>query len=232
MILVTGATGQLGTAVIQQLLKKTSATQIAAFVRDAGKAADLKEKGIDIRVGNYDDTASLDTAVQGVNKVLLISSTDEGNRTQQHHNVIDAAKRVGVQSLAYTSRNLKNADTLANGLMKEHFQTEAYLKDSGLTYALFRNALYLDTVPQFVGGERVFAAGISVPAGDGKVAYALRSEQGEAIANALLESDSENKVYKLTGSDAWSFYDVADALTELSGKEVSYTPVDEATFAA
>ena len=159
MILVTGATGQLGTAVVQKLLEKTSANQIAACVRDESKASNLKEKGIDLRISDYDDTSSLDKAMQGIEKVLLIAGTDEDKRLQQHQNVVNAAKKAGVKCIAYTSRNLKDRNTLANKLMVAHFQTEDYIKESGLAYTLFRNVLYMDSLPYFMG-EKVFESGV------------------------------------------------------------------------
>jgi NAD(P)H dehydrogenase (quinone) len=229
MILVTGATGQLGTAVVENLLEKTSANQIAAFVRDESKASALKEKGVDIRVGNYDDTASLDKAMYGIEKVLLIAGTDEENGLGQHQNVVDAAKKAGVQCIAYTSRTLKDRNTIANQLMVRHFQTEDYIKASGLNYVLFRNVLYMDTIGLFVG-ERVFETGINLPTDRGRVPFALRSEMGEAIANALLESDRSNRIYKLTASESYSFEDVAATLSDLSGKEVDYTPAEKSAF--
>jgi NAD(P)H dehydrogenase (quinone) len=232
MILITGATGQLGTGVINHLLEKISANQIAALVRDESKASALKEKGVDIRVGSYDDRASLDNAIQRIEKVLLIAGTDEDKRLQQHQNVVDAAKKAGVQCIAYTSRNLKDLNTLANKLMVGHFQTEDYIKASGLNYVLFRNVLYMDTIPQFVGGEKVFDMGINLPTGDGRVSFALRSEMGEAIANVLLESDRNNRIYQLTGSESYSFEDVATTLTDSSGKKVDYTSVEKSVFEA
>jgi NAD(P)H dehydrogenase (quinone) len=232
MILVTGATGQLGTAVIKNLLKKTSANEIAALVRDESKAAALKEQGVDIRVGSYDDTVSLDKSMQGIEKVLLIAGTDEDNRLRQHQNVVNAAKKAGVQCIAYTSRALKDRNTLVNKLMEGHFQTEDYIKECGLDYTLFRNILYMDTIPQFVGGEKVFEMGLNLPTGQGRVPFALRSEMGEAIANALLESGGGNRIYTLTGSESYSYEDVAATLTDLSGKEVNYTPTERSVFAA
>lgn len=231
MLLVTGANGQLGTAVIQNLLKKTSASQIAALVRDESKASVLKEKGVDIRVGNYDDTTSLDQAMQGIETVLLIAGTDEEKRLRQHRNVVNATKKAGVQCVAYTSRSLKDRNTLVNKLMEGHFQTEDCIKECGLSYALFRNVLYMNTIPQFVG-ERVLDTGIYLPTGQGRVPFALRSEMGEAIANALLGSDCSNQVYKLTGSESYSFENVAATLTDLSGKEVGYTPIEKSAFEA
>ena len=232
MILVTGATGHLGMVVIQTLLKNTSANQIAALVRDESKAAALKEKGVDIRIGSYDDVASLDKAVQGIEKALLIAGTDEENRVQQHQNVVNAAKKAGVHWIAYTSRTLKDRKTMANELMDGHFQTEDHIKASGLNYAIFRNVLYMDTIPQFVGGEKVFDTGIYLPAGQGRVSFALRSDLGEAIANALLKSGDDNRLYSLTGSESYSFDDVAAALTDLSGKKVDYKPADKPSFEA
>ena len=232
MILITGATGHLGSAIIDFLLKKTSANQIAALVRDESKASDLKEKDVDIRIGNYDEIASLNAAMQDIEKVLLISGGEAGNALEQHQNVVDAAKKADVKCVAYTSRNLRDRNDLANELMKRHFQTEDYIKASGLKYAIFRNALYMDTIPQFVGGEKVFEIGINLPAGDGQVAYALRSEMGEAIANVLAEDGCDNRIYKFTGSHSYSFGDVATALTDLSGKEVTYTPAEKSAFKA
>jgi NAD(P)H dehydrogenase (quinone) len=238
MILVTGATGQLGTAVVNHLLKKTSADRakltlrerIAALVRDESKASALQEKGVDIRVGSYDDPISIDRAMQGIEKVLLIAGTDEDKRLQQHQNVVDAAKKAGVKYIAYTSRNLKDPNTLANKLMVGHFQTEDYIKECGLNYGIFRNVLYMDTIPQFVGGERVFDTGINLPTGDGRVSFALRSEMGEAIANSLLAGDLNNRIYQLTGSESYSFDDVAATLSDLSGKNVNYTPAKKSVF--
>jgi NAD(P)H dehydrogenase (quinone) len=231
MILITGATGQLGSAVIQHLLTKIPASQIAAFVRDAGKAAGLQEKGVSIRVGTYDDTAALDNAMQGIEKVLLISGGDADNALQQHQNAVDAAKKAGVKGIAYTGRSLKDPSTLVNKLMNRHFQTEDYIKESGLNYALFRNILYMDVLPLFVG-KQVFDTGIHLPAGDGKVSFALRGEMGEAMAKVLLDSDCDNQTYNFTGSETYSFEDVANALSELSGKEVKYSAVTPAEFEA
>ena len=231
MILVTGATGHLGSATLNFLLNKVPASQLVGLVRDESKAADLREKGISIRVGTYDDTASLDKAMEGIDTVLLIAGTDEENRLQQHRHVVDAAKRAGVKRIAYTSRALKDRNTLANQLMQGHFQTEDYIKASGMIYTLFQNILYMDSVPQFVG-PTVFERGIYLPAGEGKVAFALRRDMGEAIANALATNESGNKVYQLTGSESYSFADIAAVLTELSGKSVSYTPAEKPAFEA
>lgn len=231
MILVTGATGQMGRTVVETLLKIVSADQIAALVRDEGKAGDYKAKGVRIRVGDYDDTASLDRAMQGVDRVLLIAGTDEAKRVQQHRNVIGAAKRAGVQCLAYTSRTLKDRATLVNKLMEAHFQTEDDLIQSGLDYAIFRNVLYMDSIPYYVG-EHGLKQGFSSPVGQGRAAYALRSEIAEAIANWLASGECGKRIYKLTGTETYSFGDVARALSDLTGTQITYTPIGDEAYTA
>ena len=228
-ILVTGATGILGSSVIDTLLKKIPASQINIITRKEEKRAEFQAKGFNAYLGDYNDIIALKKAMENVDTVLLISSGDQGDRMQEHKNVINIAKKCGVKNIAYTSRALQNRATLVNKLMLEHFETEDYIKESGLNYILFRNALYMDVVPLFVG-KQVFETGIFMPAGNGKVAYALRQEQGEAMANVLLNERFENQTYKFTGSEAYSFFDVATALTELSGKEVEYTAIEIREF--
>ncbi len=115
--------------------------------------------------------------------------------------------------------------------MLDHFETEDYIKGSGMKYTIFRNVLYLDVIPLYAG-KQVFEKGIFQSAGEGKVAFALRKEMGEAIANVLMEEDCKNTIYRFTGSNAYSFHDVANTLSHLSGKEVKYHPVDIATLKA
>ncbi len=228
-ILVTGVTGYLGSAVIETLLKNIPAQNISALVREEEKIQGLKAKGIHVFQGDYDNIPALERAMANVDTVLLISAGDQGNRMQQHKNVIDTAKNSGVKNMAYTSRAMRNRETLAHHLMEEHFLTEDYIRESGLNYTIFRNTLYMDVLPIFVG-KKVFETGIFQPAGEGKVAFALRKEMGEAMANVLSNEDFENKTYKFTNNEAYSFYDMAEALTTLSGKEVKYYPVDISTF--
>lgn len=229
MILVTGATGHLGSAVIDNLLRTVPAGQIAALVRNEAKATPLKEKGVNIRIGHYDDAASIQQAVQGVDSVLLISGLD-AHRLQQHITVIDAARQAGVKHIAYTSVSFKDVDSsVIKDFMSGHFKTEDHIKASGLNYTIFRNTLYIDALPNFVG-KQVFENGIFLPAGEGKTPFALRSEMAEAIANSLLLDSKEKKTYNLTASAAYSFAEIAATLSELSGKTISYTSPDVDTF--
>lgn len=227
--LITGATGHLGGAVLDSLLQKISANNISTLSRKQEMVAEMQNKGMNAFLGSYDDIASLEKAMYNIDMVLLISSTDEGNRIKQHENVVNTAKKMGVKCIAYTSRSLENKSTLENHLMLEHFKTEEYIINSSLKYIIFRNALYMDVLPLFVG-KQVFDKGIFQPAGNGKVAFALRKEMGEAIANVLSEENCNNSIYHFTGTEAYSFNDVGDTLTELSGKDVKYTPLNIPDF--
>jgi NAD(P)H dehydrogenase (quinone) len=229
-ILVTGATGHLGNAVIETLLTKISTDKISIITRKEQKRAEFQSKGFNAYMGSYDNIASLEIAMMGTDTVLLISSGDQGDRMQEHKNIVDTAKKMGIKNIAYTSRSLRDRNTLANKLMTEHFQTEDYIKASGLKYTFFRNILYMDAIPQFIGGAAALERGIFLPAGEGKVAFALRSEMGEAMANVLLNDPFQNNIYNFTGNETYSFYDIATILTELSGKEVRYTDVEANTF--
>jgi NAD(P)H dehydrogenase (quinone) len=231
-ILVTGATGQLGSTVIQTLLKRISSSQISIITRKEERRAEFQSKGFNAYLDNYDNIVALENAMEDVDTVLLISSGDEGDRMQEHKNVVDTAKKKGVKSIAYTSRCLKDRSTLVNKLMTEHFETEDYIRASRLKYTFFRNILYMDAIPQFIGGNIALERGIFLPAGEGKVSFALRSEMGEAMANVLLNEIFENKIYNFTGDKTYSFNDVAKALTELLGKEVKYTDVAASVFSS
>jgi NAD(P)H dehydrogenase (quinone) len=225
-ILVTGATGHLGTAVIETLLTKIPSNNISILTRNVEKQHEFFTKNFNAFLGNYDNVHSIEKAMQGVDTVLLIASGDQGDRMQEHRNVVDTAKKLGVKHIAYTSRCLKNRNTLTNELMMDHFDTENYILESGLNHTFFRNILYMDSIPQFIGGNTALKNGIYLPAGDGKVSFALRSELGEAMANVLLNNKSENKIYNFTGDKSYSFYDIANALAELSGNVIQYTNLE------
>ena len=142
MIAITGATGQLGQHVIANLLNTTAASQLVAVVRNPAKAEALSQKGIVVRQADYGDEAALTKALQGVDKLLIISSSEVGQRAPQHRNIINAAKAAGVKFIAYTS--LLHADKSPLGLHVEHVETEKMLADSGIPYALLRNGWYTE----------------------------------------------------------------------------------------
>lgn len=230
MILITGATGNLGTSVTDQLLKITDPDKFSALARNAEKASSLKEQGIQVRIADFNDVSTLATAFQGVKKLLLISTMDM-NRLKQHENVVDAAVKSGVEHIIYTGLSIKDINTSGvKDLMISHFQTEDYIKQSGLTYTFVRNTMYADAIPQIVGHD-VVEGGIFLPGGEGKVPYALRREMGEGIANLLLQDGHENKTYDITGSNSYSYNDIAQELSLILNKSIKYIDADAKTFA-
>lgn len=225
MILITGATGNFGKATIDFLLKKqVPANNISALVRDIAKADDLKAKGINLKVGNYDDYVTLLSAFKGIDKLLFISGSDIPNRLKQHQNVVKAAKEVSVKHIIYTSFVRKNEteDSPLGLLAKAHIETDKLIKTSGIPYTIMLNSLYADVLPMFLG-EKVLETGIFLPAGEGKVSFAVRADMAEAAANILTDSGHNNKEYIIANTHNYSFHDVAAILSEIADKQVAYT---------
>lgn len=231
MILITGSTGQLGRATIEFLLKKIPAGQIAALARDEKKATDLKEKGIDVRIADYNDKSSLVSSFKGINKLFFISATDVFKRLEQHKNVVEAAKEAGVKHIYYTSFARKN-ETENNPLgiiAKAHIETDKLIRGSGIPYTILLNGLYADVLPMFFG-DKVFEKGIFLPAGRGRAAYITRNEVAEASANILLSKGHEGKEYVVANTENYSFQDAAELLSEISGKPVKYENPDAEVY--
>lgn len=229
MIAITGATGQLGHLVLQNLLKTTAASQIVAIVRNPAKAEALSQQGIVVRQADYTDEAAFTAALQGVDKLQLISSSEVGQRTPQHRNVIHAAKAAGVKFIAYTS--LLHADKSPLGLHVEHVETEKMLADSGIPYALLRNGWYTENY--LASAPPALEHGVFIgAAGDGKIASATRADYAEAAARVIAEEGHAGKVYELAGDEAWTLSELAAALSKQSGKNVVYQNLSEADFAA
>ncbi|MBW3127834.1 SDR family oxidoreductase [Hymenobacter profundi] len=231
MIAITGATGHLGRATLNALLSKVPANQLIALVRNLQKATDLSAQDIQVRQGDYNAPATLQVAFQGAEKVLLISGDDLENRLQQHKNVIDAAKAAGVRHVLYTSVINPSADSHF-GASPSHVATEAYLKESGLTYTLLRNTLYLDILPMMIGENALPSGQLFAAAGEGKVSYALRQDLAEATATILASPGHNNQTYDLAPAPAYSFQDVAATLSEVAGQPVQYVPITPEALAA
>lgn len=229
MIAITGATGQLGHLVIDALLKTVAAEQIVAIARDPAKAADLTAKGVQVRRADYGDATALTAALSGVKKLLLISSSEVGQRTAQHRNVIEAAKAAGVGFIAYTS--LLHADRSPLGLAQEHVATERMLTESGIPFALLRNGWYTENYLASVPPALEHGVFIG-SAGDGKIASATRADYAEAAARVLTLDNQAGNVYELAGDEAWTLADLSALLSQQSGKPVVYQNLSEADFKA
>ncbi|WP_318387655.1 SDR family oxidoreductase [Enterobacter sp.] len=229
MIAITGATGQLGHFVIESLLKTVPASQIVAIVRNPAKADALASLGVVVRQADYTDEAAFTAALAGVKKLLLISSSEVGQRAAQHRNVINAARAAGVKFIAYTS--LLHADTSPLGLHTEHVETEKMLADSGIPYALLRNGWYSENY--LASAPAALAHGVFIgAAGEGKIASATRADYAAAAARVVSEEGHAGNVYELAGDSAYTLSELAAELAKQSGKNVVYQNLSEADFAA
>ena len=227
MIVVTGATGQLGRLVIAALLKKIPAAQIAAAVRNMEKAKDLAALGVQVRQADYNQPANWDVALKGADKVLLISSSEIGQRAQQHKAVIDAAKRAGVKLLAYTS--VLHADTSVLGLAGEHRETEAHIRASGVPAVLLRHGWYTENYTMGVPTALKLGA-VYGCAGDGRISSATRADYAEADVAALTADNQAGKVYELAGDTAYTLTEFAAEISRQSGKAIGYVNLPEADY--
>ncbi|QKV79859.1 SDR family oxidoreductase [Amycolatopsis sp. Hca4] len=219
MIVVTGATGHLGKLVVEGLLEKLPADQVVAAVRTPEKAADLAERGIEVRRADYTDPASLDTALKGADKVLLVSGSEVGQRVAQHQAVIEAAKQAGVRHFVYTSASKATTSKLA--VAPEHKATEELIEASGLTATILRNNWYNENYVETI--KQAARTGSFVgSAGDGRVASATRADYAAAAVAVLTGEGHEGKIYELAGDVAWSNAELAAEIGKATGREISY----------
>ena len=234
-ILVTGATGQLGGSVIDVLLKTIPATEIAGLARASeggtpSKTGRLEAQGIQTRIGDYDDPASLRTALAGIDRLLFISSSALEGRVQQHRNMIEAAKAAGVSLIAYTS--VLHADRSPLSLAEDHRQTEAMLAASGIPFVLLRNGWYTEnymaSVPSALAHDALLGA-----AADGRIASAARADYAAAAAAVLTSKDSQGgRVYELAGDIAYTLAELAAEVSRQAGRAIGYKDLPEAEFKA
>jgi len=222
---VTGATGQLGRLVVEKLKQKVAADSVVALVRNPKKAADL---GVETRPFDYTQPETLVTSLKGIDKLLLISGNEIGQRLPQHKAVIEAAKQAGVKQITYTS--ILHADSSPLGLAGEHLGTEVAIKESGLTYTILRNGWYTENYTGSAKGA-VGAGAFIGNAGDGKIASAARVDYAEAAAVVLAGEGHENKTYELAGDEAYTLTELAAEISRQTGKIVPYNNLTETQYA-
>ncbi|QND72834.1 SDR family oxidoreductase [Tardiphaga robiniae] len=227
MYAVTGASGLLGRLVLSELLNKTDPGNIIALARDPTKLSDLAAEGVIVRPFDYNDVSTLGAALVGVDRLLLISSSEIGRRVPQHRAVIEAAKAANVDFIAYTS--VLHADTSPLGLAAEHRATETTIQESGLSYALLRNGWYLENYTLSAGMEIVHGAVIG-STGEARISAASRADYAAAAAKVLLDETIEKRIYELAGDDSFTLSDYAATLAEISGKPVAYQYLPEDAF--
>lgn len=229
MIVITGASGQLGRLVIEALLQTVPAGEIVAAVRNPEKVADLAARGVQVRVADYDQPASLAAAFAGADKLLLISANEVGRRVPQHRAVIDAAKAAGVGLLAYTS--LLHADTSPLPLAAEHNETEVLIRASGLPAVILRNGWYTENY--LAGIPTALQYGVLLgSAGEGRIASAARADYAAAAAAVLTQDDQAGRIYELAGDEAYTLAELAGEIAKQSGQAVNYQNLPESEFKA
>jgi len=204
------------------------ADRLVAIVRQPAKAADLAAAGVAVRPADYNDPAALDRALAGIDRLLLISSNEIGQRAAQHQRVIDAAVRQSVRRLVYTS--LLHADTSSLSLAEEHLGTEAVLKASGVPYVLLRNGWYTENYTGSVQGALTGGALVG-SAGDGRISSAPRADYADAAVAVLTSGGHEGKTYELSGDESYTLTDLAAEITRQSGKEIPYKNLPESEYA-
>ena len=222
MIGITGATGQLGQLTIKNLREKVPADTIVSLVRSSEKAKQQNPE-IEAREFNYDDPATLEHGLKGITTLFLISSSEVGKRLPQHTNVINAAKKVGVSHIVYTS--ILRADVAQLQLAEEHKATEQLIKESGIPYVILRNGWYSENYVQ--GVQAVIDSGVVAgAAGYGRIDTATRNDYAEAAAVVLNHASQHlGKVYELAGDASFTLQGYADAISAVTGKGIAYKPM-------
>ena len=228
MIVVTGASGALGRLVVEDLLTRVPADQIRAAVRSPEKVQDFADRGVDVRHADYDDPSTLPAALEGADKVLLISGSEVGKRFDQHKAVVEAAKQAGVKHLAYTS--VVKADTTTVFVAPEHKATEELIRASGLPFTFLRNGWYNENHAAPIA-EVATTGVLRGSAHDGRVASAARADYAQAAAVVLTEAGHEGKVSELTGDVAWTFPDLVAEVGRVANRETRYEDLTDDEYA-
>lgn len=231
MIIITGATGQLGHAITEELLKRLPADQIGVSVRDPAKASAFAERGVRVRRGDFTDAASLGHAFEGAAQVLIVSSGQSGEAAmQQHGAAIDAAKRAGAGRVLYTSQMAASPDS-AFPPMKVHAATEALLEASGVPYTSLRNGFYASSGVMFLG-KAPQTGELSGPQ-DGPVAWTTHADLAAATAAILAnEGQFDGPTPPLTASAALDLAEMSALASEITGKPIERVVIADDEFMA
>lgn len=226
-IFITGATGQLGRLVIQEILKQATDSEVIAIVRDTDKAKPLADLGVQLRSGDYNDPTSLEAAYDSAqgSTLLFISSPDSDDtlRIVQHAQVVKAARDAGFGRIAYTSFAFAESSPLP--LAQVHLATEAMIKTTGIPYTFLRNPLYTELFINPGLAAAVAQGALYTNTNGGKLNTATREDLARAAAVALIQEGHENKTYTLASSQTWSYDELAAILSEVSGQAITHQHV-------
>lgn len=231
MLIVTGANGKLGRMVVQELLKRVPATQLAASVRDPLQAEDLTRKGVRVRRGDFSDAASLMHSFEGARRILIVSSNTSGHQAvMQHRTAIDAAKAAGAQRIFYTSHVGSSASS-PFAPMPDHAATEVALQESGVAFTSLRNGFYADTVRLMLGASPSTGE-LALPE-DGPVSWTSHADLAEATSIIMTDDGpKESTTVNLTASDALDMTDVAALASHFAGRTIRRLVVADTDYHA
>jgi NAD(P)H dehydrogenase (quinone) len=224
-IAVTGATGQLGQLVVAQLKKRKENEEIVALARNLEKASGL---GIEVREFDYTQPEIMVESLKGIDHLLLISGSEFGQRAAQHTNVINAAKKAGVQWIVYTS--LLRADTTGINIAGEHIASEEALKASGIAYTILRHGWYSENYTMSIPGALKGGAFLG-SAKDGKISSAPRADYAEAAAIVLTNESCKGKTFELAGDSSYTLSDLASEVSKQTGTSIPYKDIPEQEYA-
>ncbi|MGG4495465.1 SDR family oxidoreductase [Brevibacillus reuszeri] len=227
VILVTGATGQLGSLVVDRLLELLPASNLAVSVRDVDKAKHFSEKGVDVRQGDFNNPETLEIAFAGVDRILIVSTTTEGNRVEKHRAAVNAAQKAGVKHIVYTS--VVNAQESKADIATDHRATEDIIRESGIPYTFLRNNWYIENEAGNIQAALKGAPWVHTLA-SAKVGWATRRDYAHAAAAVLAGEGHKNKIYELSG-ELRTVEEVVEILKETLGKKVPLKNVSDDAYA-
>jgi NAD(P)H dehydrogenase (quinone) len=217
---VSGASGQLGRLVGQELMGRLAIEEIVLVSRTPEALPDFVDRGVEVRYGDFDAPDSLEEAFSGCDRMLLISSMAFGRRLDQHRAALKAAAAAGVQRVAYTSVTNPVEGHPSGIVVDEHRQTEELLREGPLAWTVLRNAAYAELqVP--LGAVAVTYGKLVTNAAEGRIAPISRADCAAAAAAVLTSEGHEGRTYEVTGPEALSQADIARLLTEVSGRPVT-----------
>lgn len=230
-ILITGASGQYGRSVTDKLVARGLARELVLLTRKPEKLADRTTAGCQVRYGDFDKPSSLAAAMQGIDRMLLISGTRVGKRVAQHKAAIDAAAAAGVKQIIYTSAVGITPQNPAI-VIRDHGPTEELIKVSGCAWTMLRDQHYADAMIVNMGPNYIRSGQWLTSTAGGREALVWREDCVESAVAVLIGAGHEGKTYNITGPELLNFGDIARMLTEISGHEVRLVETtDDGMFA-
>jgi len=226
-IIVTGASGAFGRAAAELLLEKCAAEDLVFLSRTPETLADLAERGAHVRRADFDDPASLPAAMEGGERMLLISTTRVGSRVEQHTAAVEAAVAGEVKHVVYTS--LLGGREPGNPSVEgyDHVATEQMIEASGLAYTHLRNSLYAEAVATAMAIPALTAGHKPENAGHGRVPIVSRDDCVAIAVGVLTQEGHVNKAYDVTGPELWTLPDAMALVAQMAGKPITIEPVDD-----